>query len=212
MKRSVKMAMATGALAIAGGLFIAGSGVAQSAGPMGGHRGGPMAGPMGGPFGELRREMLKGIDTNGDGALSQDEINAAVNARFAEFDADKNGSLSLQEFEALWADLTRPMTVRAFQFLDPNGDAEVSKEELDDRFANIVKEHDRNHDGLLSSADRMGHGRHGPRHHMGPRGDGPSPSQWRHHGWWWGGPQGGPQDDGPEGQAPQGSPDAPADQ
>ena len=83
---------------------------------------GHMGGPMGG-FGMMQREMLKNVDTNGDGALSQDEINAAVNARFAEFDADKNGSLSLSEFEALWAEITKPMAVRAFQFLDPNGDA-----------------------------------------------------------------------------------------
>ncbi len=55
-----------------------------------------------------------------------------MNARFAEFDADKNGSLSLQEFEALWAEITKPMAVRTFQFLDPNGDAQISKAELDE--------------------------------------------------------------------------------
>jgi hypothetical protein len=161
MKTSVKMALATSALAVVGGLFLAGASFAQGGGF--GHGG---MGMMGG-FGELRREMLKNVDTNGDGALSQDEINAAVNSRFAEFDIDKNGSLSLAEFEALWAEITKPMAVRAFQFLDPDGDAALSKAEMDDRFGNVVSRMDRNHDGVLSAADHphgRGPGPHGPRH------------------------------------------------
>ncbi len=167
MKRSVKIALATSALAVAGGLFLVGSSFADRMGPGGM---GQMGGPMGG-FGEMRREMLKEIDTNGDGSISQDEINVAIDARFTEFDADKNGSLSLSEFEALWAEITKPMAVRTFQFLDPNGDAEISKAELNDRFGNIVAHFDRNHDGMLSPADHM---RHGSRD-GGPRG-------WWHHG------------------------------
>ncbi len=168
MKRSVKVALATSALAVAGGLFMVGSSFAERGfGPLG-------LGPMGDGIGN---EMLQTVDTNKDGALSQDEINAAVNARFAEFDADKNGSLSLQEFEALWAEITKPMAVRAFQFLDPNGDAAVSKAELDDRFSTIVSRFDRNDDGMLSRADHRGprHGPHGPRHwwQHGPENDGP---------------------------------------
>ena len=105
----------------------------------------------------LGHEMLQNIDTNNDGALSQEEINAAVNSRFAEFDADKNGSLSLQEFEALWAEITKPVAVRAFQFLDPDGDAAVAKAELDERFGTIVSHFDRNDDGVLSRDDRPHH-------------------------------------------------------
>ena len=180
MRRSVKIALATSALAVAGGLFLAGSSLAEGPGPWG--RMGAMGGHMGMMGGPIAHEMLKSVDTNNDGALSQDEINAAVNSRFTQFDADKNGSLSLTEFEALWADITRPMAVRTFQFLDPDGDAAISKAELDDRFGHVVASFDRNKDGVLSPADHMG-----PRH--GPRG-------WRHHGWWQGQ---GPQDDAPDG-------------
>jgi hypothetical protein len=182
MRRSVKVALATTALAVTGGLFLAGSSLADFAGgPMG--RMGPM-GPMGMGFGPIAHEVLQSVDTNKDGMLSQDEINAAVNARFSQFDADKNGSLSLTEFQALWADITKPIAVRAFQFLDPDGDAAVTKAELDDRFGNVVSRFDRNGDGMLSPADHMG-----PRGHRG----------WRHHHWGQDGRDGpAPQDDAPD--------------
>lgn len=150
MKRSVKIALASGALAIGGGLFLATASFAER---------GPGQGPMGmmGPLGGLGHEMIQNVDTNGDSALSQDEINAAISGRFTEFDADKNGSLSLQEFEALWAEITKPAAVRAFQFLDPDGDAALAKAELDDRFGTLVSRFDRNDDGVLSRDDRPEH-------------------------------------------------------
>jgi hypothetical protein len=174
MKQSVKIAIATGALAVGGGLFLATASFAERGfGPGGGMMGG-------GHFGMLGHEMLQNVDTNNDSALSQEEINAAVNSRFTEFDADKNGSLSLAEFEALWADITKPIAVRAFQFLDPDGDAAVAKAELDERFGTVVSHFDRNDDGVLSPADRP---------HRGPRGHRP----WH----WGGGPEGGPEGEGP---------------
>jgi hypothetical protein len=112
-------------------------------------------------MGGMGAELLQTVDKNGDGALSQDEINAAVDGRFVEFDANKDGKLSLDEFQALWAEITRPVAVRAFQFLDPNGDAVIEKKELDDRFGKVVARWDRNDDGVLSPADR-------PHHPWGP--------------------------------------------
>jgi hypothetical protein len=162
MKTSVKMALATGALGVAGALFLVGTSYAE--------RGiGPRFGMMGGHGGPMIREMLANVDANSDGALSQEEIDAAVDGRFAEFDANADGSLSLDEFQALWADITRPIAVRVFQFLDPNGDAAVAKSELDDRFGSAVARFDQNDDGVLDAKDRP-HRRGG----------------WRH-GWWGGG-------------------------
>ena len=143
MKQSVKVALATGALAVAGGVFLVGT---SFAGRGFGHHGG-MMGPLG-------HEMLANVDTNSDGALSQAEIDAAIDARFAEFDANKDMNLSLDEFQALWVEITRPISVRAFQFLDPNGDASIAKAELDDRFGTLVARFDQNDDGALSHDDR----------------------------------------------------------
>lgn len=155
MTRTGKVVLATSAVAIVGAVALAGPSLAQRG--FGAH-GMMMAGPA--------LEMLKGVDTNADGALSQDEINAAVNTRYTTFDANKDGQLSLDEFQALWADLTRPVAVRAFQFLDPNGDAAVARTEVDERFGSLVSRFDRNDDGMLSPDDRPqggrgGHGGHG---------------------------------------------------
>jgi hypothetical protein len=130
-------------------------------------------------MGMIGHEMLRNVDTNNDGALSQAEIDAAVDGRFAEFDADKNGSLSLAEFQALWAEITKPIAVRAFQFLDPDGDAAIAKAELDDRFGTVVARFDRNDDGLLSPDDHANRRR-----------------GW--HRWWGGGSEEEPGDRSPE--------------
>ena len=105
-------------------------------------------------------QIMREVDTNGDGRITQAEIDAAVNARFARFDADGNGRLSLEEFTALWADLTRPAMVRAFQFMDPNGDGNVTKAEVDEKTSRLVQRFDRNGDGALSMEDRGGRGGH----------------------------------------------------
>jgi hypothetical protein len=141
----MRIAMAAGVLAAAGGLFLVTTSFAER-GFGGGH--GHM-GMMG-----LHQEMLKDVDANSDGGLSQEEIDTAINARFSEFDGDRNGSLSLEEFQALWAEITRPIAVRAFQFLDPDGDAAIAKAEIDDRFGAMVSRFDRNEDGALSPEDR----------------------------------------------------------
>ena len=62
MRKSVKVALATSALAVVGGLFLAGSSLAER---------GPGFGP-GGPMGEARK-LVKEFDKNGDGKLDETE-------------------------------------------------------------------------------------------------------------------------------------------
>lgn len=149
------------AAAIMGAVVVAGPSFAQPHG--GGSGGGRGMGGMG--MGMIAEQVMREVDTDRDGKITQAEIDAAVNARFARFDTDQNGRLSLEEFAALWADLTRPAMVRAFQFMDPNGDGSVTKAEVDERFGRLVQRFDRNGDGALSMEDRGGRGgRGGPRH------------------------------------------------
>lgn len=130
----------------------------------GGHHGGMMM-------------ILREADTNEDGALSQDEINAFIESKVDLGDANGDGGITLDEFEAIWLDMTRRPMVRTFQFFDEDGDAVISAEEIDERFGKVVARMDRNGDGTVSPADMRGRheGRRGPRH---GRDGGPG---WRDH-------------------------------
>ena len=112
--------------------------------------------------GQLRltvMEILHSIDADGDGKLTQAEIDKARNDRHSAHDADGDGSLGLEEFAGLWHETTHPLTVRAFQMLDTDGDAVVTRAEYDRPLARIVERLDRNGDGALSPDDRWRHRR-----------------------------------------------------
>lgn len=143
-KRSLTILAVGGAVTLAGLVALSGTTLAQRT--FGGHAFGMMGG--------LAGELLRDVDTDGNGRLTQQEIDASINGRYARFDADKNGTLSLEEFTSLWAELTRPLAVRAFQLLDPNGDASIARAEVDERFGRVVQRFDRNGDGALSREDR----------------------------------------------------------
>ena len=154
MRKSSKILIGTGIAAFAAiGAII---GVSHADRPhergygMGSHHGMPMK--LG--FHDMKRHLYAIVDTDGDGKLTQAEIDAAHAARRAKYDTNGDGNLSLAEFEGLWAELTQPMKVRGFQMLDTDGDAQISKAEIDQRLANLVRRFDRNRDGALSMEDR----------------------------------------------------------
>ncbi len=115
-------------------------------------RGGKHQGKRGGK--QVER-MFEQFDTNGDGKLTQDEINAARTDMLAKHDADGDGKLSLAEFEAVWEEMTKQRMVRAFQRIDADGDASITVEEFLKPYANIVERMDRNGDGEISKDDRQ---------------------------------------------------------
>lgn len=100
--------------------------------------------------------MLEQFDTNGDGGITQAEIDAVRSARLAEFDADGDGQLTLAEYEALWLDAMRERMVDRFQSHDDDGDAVITIAEFGERSANIVDRRDRNDDGVLNADDMRG--------------------------------------------------------
>jgi Ca2+-binding EF-hand superfamily protein len=59
--------------------------------------------------------------------------------------------------------VTSPVTVRAFQFLDPDGDAAITKAEFEKPGSRIVEFLDRNGDGAISMEDRREAFRYGHR-------------------------------------------------
>ena len=144
MKRSTKLALA--AVAALGLAAVAVPVIAQETpkqhggmkgggmGMMGGHDG--MMGGMGMMMmGGAQSYAMATFDTNKDGTLSPEEITAGSQTELKTYDTDANGTLSLDEFAVMHAAHTRPMTVRAFQMHDADGDAQVTEAEMADMAA-----------------------------------------------------------------------------
>ena len=111
--------------------------------------------------GMMGQQMMERYDTDKDGKITQAEIDQNRTAWHGEFDADKNASLSLEEFRALWLKARGEMIVREFQFFDSDGNGQVTLEEYQEPLSGLVASRDRNGDGVLSREDRgrrgMGH-------------------------------------------------------
>lgn len=103
--------------------------------------------------------MMEVYDTNGDGALTLDEITAERGKKFKQFDADGDGMLTLDEYQALWADAMRERMVDRFQKHDDDGDGKISVDDFNKRFKRMMTRMDRNDDGKLDRDD------HGYRYH-----------------------------------------------
>jgi hypothetical protein len=134
MKRSIKFAIA--AVATLGLAAVAVPVIAQQThgqhggmGMMEGHEG-MMGGGMGMMMGGGQNYAMATFDTDKDGTLSPEEMTAGIQAELKTYDTDANGMLSLEEFAVMHAAHTRPMTVRAFQMHDADGDAQVTDAEM----------------------------------------------------------------------------------
>lgn len=115
------------------------------------------------------QEFIETQDGDGDGRVTQDEVDRWRASRLEAFDADGNGQLSLDEYQQLWLEAMRERMVRQFQKHDSDGDAQVTVDEFGERTAHMVMMRDRNEDGVISMDDL---GRHGRR---SPHGDRPMP-------------------------------------
>lgn len=164
MQRKTKILAAGGlaALLVAGGL----AGLASA--HMKGKDHGGMQHGMGGGMesGMMGQEMMDRYDANKDGKLTQAEIDQNRTQWYGDFDADKNGSLTLQEFTNLWLKARNEMIVREFQFFDRDGNGAITIAEYQTPMQTMVADKDRNGDGVLSIEDRRQrlrqHDGHGP--------------------------------------------------
>ncbi len=164
MQKKTKIMLAGGlaALMAAGGL--AGVAVADRGkhGMRGMHHGGGM-GMMG---------MMERYDANKDGNVSKEEVDQNRASWHGEFDGDKNATLSLQEFQALWLKARNEEMVREFQQFDSDGNGQVTLDEYKEPVAQMVTRMDMNGDGMIGKDDHMGRGK---RHHMQMQDDDDAP-------------------------------------
>lgn len=168
---------ALAAVALAGAVGLGALAVPALAhdGARGGH-GMMMGGPgmmMGGAGGGAQR-MLEMFDRDGDGEVTAAEIEAVRADRFAGADADGDGTLGLEEFQAIWNEMTRRHMVDAWQHLDQDGSAGVTAEEFAAPIDRMTRMLDADGDGTITEDEVGGlrqrfHDRRGD----GPRGDRP---------------------------------------
>ena len=107
-------------------------------------------GPGHGPRGERGAPpSFESLDTNGDGVLTLEEIQAPRVERFNEMDADGDGFVTAEEIMAHMAaqmiarqdengdgklsidEMRGPDFSRMFRFMDENGDGQITQEEWD---------------------------------------------------------------------------------
>ena len=153
MRNRTKLLLAVGAASIMALGGLAGLARADMQGGPGGRCG------MGHGFGMMGRGMMgqqfmERYDANKDGKITQAEIDQNRQQWLAEFDTNKDGTLSLDEFKMLWLKAHNEMMVREFQFLDRDGNGQVTIEEYKDPMASIVADRDENNDGSLGRDDR----------------------------------------------------------
>ncbi len=141
MRKTTKVLVGIGVAVAIGGMALGGASLA--------HRNGG----LGDDDDHKAVAMFDAVDADRDGTLSQAELDKAREACGAAHDADGDGKLGLEEFARLWSETTRPLTVRAFQRLDTDGDAVISRSEYERPLQGIAERrgrrdhhHDRDHD------------------------------------------------------------------
>jgi hypothetical protein len=160
---------------VTGFAMLAGTAMADQYGPRNGGPRGPMF-----PFAD--------VDADGDGKVTQAEIDAYRTAKFAEADTDGNGSLSAEEMtamqEARKAEREQQRTARMMERLDANKDGQISQDELPapkgDKGKSFIERFDTDGDGAVSEEElaaapmkRPGGDRKGGEHKGGDHKGGP---------------------------------------
>jgi hypothetical protein len=148
MTRTTRLLLTTGAIALAAATF---AGASLANGSWSRHHGGwGHGGPGGWGGGAPGERLFEAYDVNQDGTLTQAEVDQARQAKLAEFDADGDGSLSLEEYQALWLDAMREFMVDQFQAHDDDGDGLVTVAEFSERTGGLVGRLDADGDGEVT--------------------------------------------------------------
>lgn len=122
----------------------------------------------------MRAQLLARFDSDGDGRISQAEIDAAAARHAADVDANADGVISAAELEtyreARRAEARARRQQHMLERFDANADGQLSAEEFAAAHAQRLQRMDGNGDGVIE-ADELGrrHKRGDGRRH-GPRG------------------------------------------
>lgn len=103
-------------------------------------------------MGERILARFTAADSNGDGAVTAEEMAAVRAARFAQMDADGNGSVTREEFDAAARKAEAERRAKAFTRRDANGDGVISAEEMASR-GDRMSRADADQDGVITRAE-----------------------------------------------------------
>ena len=93
----------------------------------------PMMGMMG--RGMMDRDMMGMMMPDGN----PENMAPHMAVKMQEFDADSDGALTLEEFEALHTNAVRDRMVDRFQHLDADGNGQISQDEMEDAGTRMSK-------------------------------------------------------------------------
>ena len=113
--------------------------------------------------GMMMQKWQERFDTNGDGRIEKEEFSKAVRAEYDRYNVSKDDKLTKEQFENFWNDRHTEHRVRAFQFLDSNGDNSISKDEVKQlarRFSGFITRFDDRGIDLKDFQGRRGFGWH----------------------------------------------------
>jgi len=127
-----------------------------------------------GKHGYGQRPAFEEVDANGDGKITQEEMQARAATRFGEADSDGDGAISRDEMLAQAMARAEKRVDRMMGRLDADDDGTVSKGEMqqmrDKRMGRMIERMDTDGDGALSKEEfaqghgKGHHGRHGKGH------------------------------------------------
>lgn len=115
-----------------------------------------LAGRGGAAGGPALLERFDAIDSNADGKLTQEELQADRLARLTAADADGDGALTATEFAALHPAAKAGRMAKAFARMDADGDGKVVLADLpagNERGGRMFARVDTDGDGALSRAE-----------------------------------------------------------
>ncbi|MCR9139274.1 MAG: calcium-binding protein [Alphaproteobacteria bacterium] len=92
-------------------------------------------------------------DSNEDGVITQEEVDAVVVERFNDLAGDDN-TITLEQYRDAWMERSADHQVRGFQRLDRDGDGAVTKAEYDSASERMFSRLDRDGNGELTRATR----------------------------------------------------------